>query len=59
MKVAGTPMYKCYQDIGAAGGWIKAIQRLVWVLRLIQRTFRVCRVKGINQAHFDLKGHNF
>ena len=30
MKVAGTPMYKCYQDIGAAAGWIIVIQWLVW-----------------------------
>ena len=37
MKVAGTPIYKAYKDIGAAGGWITVIQWLIWLIRGIQR----------------------
>ena len=53
MKVAGTPMYTCYKDIGAAGGWITVIQWLVWIIQLLRKAWRG---KGINQAYFDPKG---
>ena len=56
MKVAGTPMYTCYRDIGAAGGWITVIQWLVWIIQLLQKAWRACRGKGINQAHCDPEG---
>ena len=32
------------------------IQWLVWIIRLLQKAWRACRGKGINQAHFDPKG---
>ena len=47
MKVAETPMYTCYRDIGAAGGWITVIQWLVWIIQLLRRPWRACRGKGI------------
>ena len=56
MKVAGTPMYTAYKDVGAAGGWITVIQWLVWIIRLLRKAWRACRGKGINQAHYDPEG---
>ena len=56
MKVAGTPMYTCYKDIGAAGRWITVIQWLVWIIQLLRRAWRACKGEGINQAHCDPKG---
>ena len=56
MKVAGTPIYKAYKDIGAAGEWITVIQWLIWLIQVIQKAWRTCRGKGKNQAHFDPEG---
>ena len=56
MRVAGTPIYTAYKDIGSAGGWIIIIQWLIWLIQVLRKAWRALRGKGINRDHHDPEG---
>ena len=56
MKVAGSPIYKVYKDVGSAGGWIILIQWGIWVLQTLWRTWKALRGSGINRDRQDPEG---
>ena len=56
MRVARTPIYTVYKDIGSAGGWIIIIQWLIWLIQVLRKAWRALRGKGINRAHQDPEG---
>ena len=56
MKVAGSPMYKVFKDVGSFGGWVILIQWGIWVLQTLWRTWKALRGSGINREHQDPNG---